>query len=114
MGGALKISNELSWVPARWVFDNALEMIAKQIESQHSELAAELLAARTSVGIGYLNLQKYNREVPVILLRALGDVQRDLEKAGDTSFALPEYYPAFMMHLRELAKLFEDSISRKN
>jgi hypothetical protein len=102
MGGTLEITETLCWMPARWVFDNAMEGLASHAAGEDPALARELLDARTSVSGGYLDVRLADRSRFAILARATADYIAETEYAGAEAFNLPAFYPGFVAQLKSL------------
>jgi hypothetical protein len=108
MAGTLEISDGLSWMPAGWVYDGALERLAKAIEADRPSVARALLRARTEANGGHLDLRTFRAEDLWAIERGADEAYAQLESAGPSSFAMPEYYAGFMeqfLALREMLRL---------
>lgn len=105
MAGTLEIGEELCWMPAGWVYDNALEAMASCIDN--TELAGTLLASRVDVNGGYLDLRGWGVESISALRDAAKKASTEFETRGADGFAMPEYYDGFVKHLRALVAMLE-------
>ena len=54
MAGTLEITETLCWMPAGWIYDNALEGIAEHLGN---DLRERPLSSLTEINGGYLDLQ---------------------------------------------------------
>jgi hypothetical protein len=105
MAGTLEVTEELCWMPAGWVFDTVLEHLAAELHSQAPALAARLLAARTEVNGGYLDLRDSDPDAFVLLVHAAESAYSRIkgERAqGDVAPAFTEGLLAQLHQLRDL------------
>lgn len=105
MAGTLEISDELCWMPAGWVYDGTLEMIATAIEADRPSIADALLGARTGENGGYLDLRHLPPHDLADIGRAADRAYRRLESEGPSSFRAPEYYDGFLERFRSLREM---------
>ncbi len=99
------VSQHSAWMPASWVFDNLLELVAKELQGDDPELADDLLQGRTDVSVGFVDLGELDAKRFQAFQRAV-DRAYDREAAnGPQGYDSPEYYEGFLERLRDLRKL---------
>jgi len=111
MAGTLVLSKELCWMPAGWVYDNALEGIAENIGESEPELKQRLLASLTYVNGGYLNLQQCDAIALRTIEAGLASVIAKTISAGSTAMYDPSFYDGYVQRLREFHSLLTKRIS---
>ena len=103
----MEVTEELSSIPAGWVFDTVLERMAAELHPQEPALAARLLAARTEANGGYLDLRDSDLETLVLLVhaaeRAYGHIQGERAQ-GD---AAPAFSEGLLTQLQQLRGLLQ-------
>lgn len=110
MSGTMDIRDDIAWMPAGWVFDNVLELVASELQSEDPSLATILLEARIDISGGYLDLRTLSADRFRSLLRAVERVFNRLIKEGPDAFHDPSFYPGFMKHLDELKRLLQADV----
>jgi hypothetical protein len=114
MAGTLEIRDDVVWMPAGWLFDNVLELIARELEVRDPALASVLLKARTSEGTGYLDLRKLAREQFQTLTHAAIAAYDHAIAEGATAFALPSFFATFLKHFEQLKNQLESDQRSSN
>jgi hypothetical protein len=104
MAGTFKINEQVVWMPAGWVFDGILELIAVEIENQDVNLAALLSQARAD-GAKYGDLRKIGADQFNLLLRSTERAYAKALEAGPSHFHDPRYYAGFSEHFKILVDL---------
>jgi len=104
MSGTLEINDNATWMPAGWIFDRVLELLAEEVESADPALSRRLLDARTEV-TGYGDLRQLERSQFLLITEAAQRAYERAEKAGPTPFRDPAFYPGFLRHFRALTEL---------
>lgn len=102
MAGTIDIRDDAVWMPAGWIFDDALELIAGELEGSDPALATQLLNARSNEGSGYLDLRMINPIKFRAILSAVESVYNRTLNEGPNSFSQPAFYDGFMKHLNNL------------
>lgn len=105
MAGTLEITDELCWMPASWVYDNALEAIASC--TSDAEVETLLLGALTEANGGHLDLRAVNIESMLSIRNAAKEAYRQFEASGAIGFTMPEYYDGFMKQFGLLIEMIE-------
>lgn len=105
MAGTLEITDDLCWMPAGWVFDHALELMAAMLQAKSPVLAELLLTARTDANGGYLDLRDWDVEQLETLLDAARTACNDIERTGAESFAQPELHEGFLQQFHQLCDM---------
>jgi hypothetical protein len=106
MSGTIKISDDSYWVPAGWVFDNALEIIAASFDDPSTPLANLIRDARTSVSTGYLDLSDLTNAQMQEVARAVFIAVDKERRAGGEAFDQPQFFSGYMQRLEELCAMF--------
>ena len=104
MSGTLYINEEAVWMPAGWVFDRVLELVAAELEQQDVALAAFLRAARTEAG-GFCDLRGLDAEQSRVIAQAAARAYDRLVAEGPTAFRDPTFYQGFIARFGELNEL---------
>lgn len=103
MAGTLEINDTAAWMPAGWVYDGVLDLLADKLRDVDPELSSILRRALTAK-TGYGDLTSLSEERFVELLRAAEAVYLETVQEGAAAFYDPSFYPAF---IRQLATLIE-------
>lgn len=99
MAGTLEITDRLCWMPAGWVYDNALRGMAEHVSD---ELRERLLRSLTDVNGGYLDLQAASpAEIHAVRL-ALQVYIDKVEEAGPAATHNPEFFDGYLRQLQQL------------
>ena len=104
MAGTLEINEHVAWMPAGWVFDGVLELIASEIGTDNAELAAILNQAR-AVGIQYGDLRGIGSDQFGALLRSAERAYAKALARGPSGFNNPIFYGGFMTHFESLMEV---------
>ncbi len=104
MSGTLVIKEKIAWMPAGWVYDGVLELIAEAVDDRHPELRRFLTEARTDYR-GYGDVRKLSSEEFSMLLAAAGQAYSEAAAAGPSSFHDPKGYGPFVKHFGALIEL---------
>jgi len=104
MSGTLYINDEAVWMPAGWVFDGVLELVAAELEQQDVALAAALRAARTETG-GFCDLRGLDAEQSHLVAQAATRACDRLVAEGPGAFRDPTFYQGFIARFGELNEL---------
>jgi hypothetical protein len=107
MAGTLEVTEELCWMPAGWVFDTVLERMAAVLHPQEPALAERLLAARTEVNGGYLDLRDIELETLVLLLHAADSAYGRLKGEGAQGCAAPAFAEGLLTQLQQLRDILQ-------
>ncbi len=107
MAGTFVINETDDWLPASWVFDNAMEEMARHIALDNSELAQELLDARTSTSMGYFDLRQRDSLSVMLIHKAAKHSLQLIRDQGAGAFARPEFFPGYVSQLEKLCNLLE-------
>lgn len=105
MAGTLIVNEKQDWLPASWVFDNVLESIAEVLVADEPQLAQEFLDARTTVGMGYLDLRAFPREQFISIMKSAQTALQKAKNEGPSVFQLPSYYPGYISHFENLCSI---------
>jgi hypothetical protein len=105
MAGTLVINEELCWMPAGWVFDNAIEHIARGLAGTDSALAQVLLDARTTKSVGYLDLRTMQENKFATVVDAADEAIREVETVGASVFGQSAFFPGYLDQFRRLQKM---------
>lgn len=108
MSGTLYINDEAVWMPAGWVFDGVLELIAAELEQQDVALAAALRAARTETG-GFCDLRGLDAGQSHLVAQAAARAYDRLVAEGPAAFRDPTFYQGFIARFGELNALLLDN-----
>ena len=113
MAGTLEVSDDLCWMPSGWVFDTVLERIASELHTQAPELADQLLAARTEVNGGYLDLREKDRGTFDLLLKAADIAYNRLKQEGAKGLRTPEFYKGLLHQFQEFRDMLHAGQPRR-
>ncbi len=105
MAGTLEVTDDLCWMPAGWVFDHVLELMAAVLQAQSPVLAELLLAARTDANGGYLDVRDWNVDQLETLLDAAHTACGHITRTGAQSFAPPEFHQGFLQQFHQLCDM---------
>lgn len=109
MAGTLEITESLCWMPAGWVYDNALEGMADHVAD---DLRERLLGSLTDVNGGYLDLQAASpNEIHSIRL-ALQAFINKVEEAGPAGMHNPESFDGYLKQLQQLEAMLDSRLSK--
>ena len=111
MAGTLELSQDLCWMPAGWIYDNALEGIANIIGKSEPELQQRLLASLTDVNGGYLDLQQCDAGMLTMIETALASVIANAVSAGPNAMHDPSFYDGYVQQLREFHALLKKRLN---
>jgi hypothetical protein len=104
MAGTLDINDSAVWMPAGWVFDGVMELVASELQKEDPSLAAALLAARTQTD-GYGDLRPLNPSRFRSLLRAAEIAFKRHEEQGPSAFHEPSFYSGFNKNFNQFIRL---------
>lgn len=110
MSGTLELSDELCWMPAGWVYDNVLERLAAELQTEKRSLSRTLLQAKTEENGGYLDLRGSRKDELIALGDAIEKVCAGIESEGPGAFFEPAYYEGFISQVRELRGMVRDRL----
>jgi hypothetical protein len=113
MAGTLEITDEYCWMPAGWLFDNVLDRIAAEVESQSSATAEKLHNARTDVSGGYLDLRSAPTPELELITKSAETALMAVEKAGADSFYDPSSYPGFIQQFQSLNQMLRNALNER-
>src|SRR5436189_2876300 len=105
MSGTLIVRDNAVWMPAGWVFDNVLELVASELQAENSSLSKALLDARTDVRGGYLDLRMLDANQFRSLVRAAGRAYERVIEEGAKAFYDPSFYEGFVKRFDDLKEL---------
>jgi hypothetical protein len=92
VSGTLEISDEATWMPASWLFDDVLSVLAHDVEKVDPALAEQLRGGRTDVSVGYADVSAVSGDAYDALLAAVTRLTRELagtaQDSGHRSAAL--------------------------
>lgn len=104
MAGTIVINDHAGWLPAGWVYDNALEAVAEELRRHDAELADACLAARTIVSQGYFDLRGLDAESYRRFVSAAEHALAAIQSAGLA--AVPHDFSAgYLAKLQNLCEL---------
>ena len=112
MAGTLVLSEDLCWMPAGWIYDNALEGVAAIVCDEYSELQNRLLSSLTDANGGYLDLQSSAKEELQTILKAISTFIRKTVEAGPEGMHEASFYDGYVVQLGELEKLLGQQINQ--
>ncbi len=104
MSGVVKVNETAAWIPAGWVYDGVLELIARELANEDQELAAALLGARTN-NRGYFDLRGIDAAKFHSLLQASQRAYDRAVEKGPGSFHDPRSYDGFIKRFEELRSM---------
>jgi hypothetical protein len=88
-------------MPAGWVFENVLELVAAKLGVDDPSLGETFLEARTHVGIGYLDLSELDEGQFRLVIEAAETAYEQVVQEGPGAFHDPSFYPAFAERFSE-------------
>ena len=106
MAGTLRINDNAVWMPAGWIYDGVLELIATELANQDRILAEALREARTEAK-GYHDLRTLDNARFLLVLNATERVFARTASQGAQSFNDPSFYPGFIKHFDKLRTLLK-------
>ena len=104
MSGMLDISDKVAWMPAGWVFDGVLELIAAELKTENPSLAAALLQARTEA-TGYCDIRTLDATQFRSLLEAVERTYARLLEEKTIAFHNTKFRAGFINQFQELKAL---------
>lgn len=104
MSGTIYINDEAVWMPAGWVFDGVLELVAAELEQQDVALATTLRAARTETG-GFFDLRVLDAEQSRLVAQAAARAYDRIVAEGPGAFRDTAFYQGFIARFGELNEL---------
>lgn len=108
MGGTARVSRDLVWMPANWIFNNVLEAMAADLENEHHDLAEMLLHARMWEGTGLLDITSASPTALRLIERSIDSRIKALNDSGPHSFAMPEYFDVFLSECLDFQKMLRE------
>lgn len=78
MSGTMEISDEATWMPASWLYNEVVSALADGVETIDPALAQELRAGRTEVSIGYVDLSQASGQTYEALVDATTQLRDEL------------------------------------
>ena len=106
MSGTLEINEKATWMPAGWIFDRVLELLAEELKSADRALATALLDSRTEV-TGYCDLRQLERTKFRLIAEATERAYARFEATGPTAFHDPAFYSGCLKHFRTLRDMLK-------
>ena len=106
MSGMLDISEKVAWVPAGWVFDGVLELVAAALKADDPSLAAALLKARTAT-TGYCDIRPLDVARFRALLQAVERAYAQLLDEDTSIFQDSRFRAGFLKQFQELKALLQ-------
>ena len=91
-------------MPAGWVYDLALELIAAILAKADPLFAHEVLQGRTDCG-GYLDLRSIDVKRFQALTQAAQEALTRVTSSGRSQFKDPAFFDGFVTHLTELQEM---------
>jgi hypothetical protein len=110
MAGTIQLSEDIVWMPAGWVYDGVLDLIAAELATQDASLASTLLASRTTDG-GFCDLRQFDPSRLRLLVSAAERAYERLEAEGPGSFNDPSFYPGFVNQFGQLNSILRAHLS---
>lgn len=104
MSGMLEISEKVAWMPAGWVFDGVVELIAAELKPENPSLAAALLQARTDA-TGYCDIRTLDTTQFRSLLEAVEHTYVRLLEEKTSAFRRTKFHAGFIKQFQELKAL---------
>jgi hypothetical protein len=101
MAGTLRINDNAVWMPAGWIYDGILDLIAAQVANEDPALAETLRKARTEA-TGYHNLRTLDKDSFLLLLRGTERAYAKALSQGAQAFHDRSMYPSFIKHFDTL------------
>lgn len=91
-------------MPAGWVYDNVLELVAEKLKDNDPELGTLLRQGQTAT-LGHCDLRNLDRNQFGNLTEAAEAAYAEVAKRGPKAFANPSYYAGFLKQFRGLLSL---------
>jgi hypothetical protein len=113
MSGTIVIRDDADWMPAGWVFNNVLELVASELRNKNLSLSMAFLDARTDVSVGYLDLRTLEAEEFRSLMQAVERAYNRIVEGGASTFQNPSFYEGFIKHFADLKALLEADVRAK-
>ncbi len=92
MSGSRELPDELCWMPAGWVYDDVLDRLAQELETELPAISHMLLQAKPETNGGYLDLIHISVDELLALERAAERAYERLEMDGPSCFSVPSFY----------------------
>jgi hypothetical protein len=110
MAGTLELSKDLCWMPAGWIYDNALEGIANAVGSERPDLGQALLQSLTDVNGGHLDLQSSPVDDLKAMQNGLSHFTNVTMDAGPDALHNPDFFDGYVEQLRQFEKLLAERL----
>jgi hypothetical protein len=104
MSGTLVVDEKVSWLPAGWVYDGVLELVAQALDEHQAELRQFLTDAQT-YRRGYCDIQALGIDQYNIVLEAAGRAYMKAANDGPGAFRDPKAYAPFIKHFGVLIEM---------
>jgi hypothetical protein len=105
MAGTLVINAHADWLPAGWVYDNALEAVAAELREHDAAPADDCLAARTTMSQGYFDLTNLDAERYRKFLSAAEQALSTIQSVGASAVARRDAYSGYLHQIHKLCDL---------
>ena len=97
----MHVRENVVWMPAGWVFENVLELVAAKLRVDDPLLGETFLEARPYVGIGSLDLSMLDEGQFRLVIQAAETAYEQVVQEGPGAFHDPSFYPAFAERFSE-------------
>jgi hypothetical protein len=104
MAGTLEINSDAAWMPAGWIYDGVLKLLAEQLQDKDARCSSILREGLTSHG-GFCDLSAIPQDTFRSLLRAAEAVHKETVEKGEHAFRDSSFYPAFVRQLGALIEI---------
>lgn len=105
MAGTIVINDHADWLPAGWVYDNALEAVANELRRHDTALADHCLAARISVSQGFLDLNRLDADGYRRFLSAAEQALATVQSTQSGDLTRCDYYSGYLDQFERLCEL---------
>jgi hypothetical protein len=105
VSGTLVISDEATWMPASWLFDDILSALAQGVEKLDPALAEQLRDGRTEVSVGYADVRAVSGDAYDALLATVTQLTHELAGASADTGQDRDYRSAALSAVGELRAL---------
>jgi hypothetical protein len=113
MAGTFVISDDACWIPAGWVHNKVMELVANELAAEHPLVEKQMLDARTSVSVGYVDLRTSGDAEFRAVVNAADAALAKIEKAGPTVLHDPSFFPGFVERVHELQRMLQTELSER-
>ena len=92
-------------MPAGWVSDGILELIANELKNTDPKLMTIMLECKTDINNGSCDFGKLDKETFKSLINAVNLAFNRFKNEGQKTFHDPLFLPGFLKHFQELISL---------